>query len=278
MVWKHEDMDNTGPDNTMFVANCPNAIFPGGTPRNVYVVAIAGTATTSVYDWDGEDLAVTNVVDFEDWYATWPTAPNKVTVAPHEQVKKNPNKPYITESVANGIYVLMTQVFPQGSQQLGTTFGAFIATLPSDACIIFTGHSLRGTLSPTLALGLVGSNMLSKVIVGGGKNAFPFSGANSDYQALNGNYFNTRDVVQQVWCQSAKVSPGQHIMRIAGLWDEKFWEKKALEYFVWKHLLVPAEKSGVTYQPLPGNSFTAPNPTIPFPKLSRGVRGNKKLI
>ncbi|KAG9000822.1 hypothetical protein FRB94_005148 [Tulasnella sp. JGI-2019a] len=285
MVWKNDDVATTGPDNTMFVANCSDIVFPDGTTHNVYVVAIAGTATTSAYDWTGEDLAVTSVVDFEDWYASWPTTPGTVQVATPAHVVANPGKPYITEGVADGIYPLITQASPLGSHQTGTTIRAFLAGIPKDAYVIFTGHSLGGALSPTLALGLVGSGMLSKVVEGGKvytyptagfspgnkgfnksySDSFPFSVSSAGYQAFNGNYFNTLDVVPQVWCQDKSLDPAQNITNIPTLWGETPMEADILRLAVDRYLLARANLSPIKYLPLAGNFFTAPMPTFPFP-------------
>ncbi|NIF05955.1 lipase family protein [Chryseobacterium sp. Tr-659] len=130
-------------DNALYVAQCDAVAFPGGPTIPAYVVAIAATNPSSLYDWETEDFSVSEVVN-------WTTYdPSNFSPSPY-----NGNDPYISKGTATGISILLGLTSPNNAAAPNTTLQQFLAGLRPDpgTAIIFCGHSLAGALSPTLAL------------------------------------------------------------------------------------------------------------------------------
>lgn len=130
-------------DNALYVAQCDALAFPGGPILPVYVVAIAATNPASLFDWETEDFAVSEVV-------------NWTTYDPSEIITSEYNKkdPYISKGTATGIGILLGLTSPETAASPGTTLQQFLSglTLDTETAVIFCGHSLAGALSPALAL------------------------------------------------------------------------------------------------------------------------------
>ncbi|HLP89096.1 MAG TPA: hypothetical protein VK184_10970 [Nostocaceae cyanobacterium] len=116
--------DSTFADHVMYVAV---------NDANTYVVAIAGTNPKSDYDWH-LDLNV------------------KETVSWHPSTDPNDPDLKISKGTHDGVSNLLNM--KDGAGQTLVDFFKQIPN-PSAATIIFTGHSLGGALSPTLALKLM---------------------------------------------------------------------------------------------------------------------------
>ena len=204
-------------DNAMYVAYCPNVSFPGGPSGGMpaYVVAIAATNATSKYDWLVEDFTVSSVVE----WATYDPA----NIVAATGVKPATGTPMISMGTAIGVgHLLQDMSSPTGAVQPGTTLQAFLATLkPTEpTAIIFTGHSLAGALSPTLALYLKQKGALSQfaqVLV------YPTAGAtpgNVDLLGLQGFVAQFNDTFPSPpsgW--SAPVAPPPYQQWNADLWN-----------------------------------------------------------
>lgn len=119
--------DSTCADNAMYVAH--------DTVNGIYVVAIAGTNSVSKYDIFTEDLSIKPI--------SWPYGGS---------VAFGTN---ITTGAKAGVDALL------GMQSQGQTLLSYLQTR-ADALrstLIFTGHSLGGALSPTLATALTGKGL-----------------------------------------------------------------------------------------------------------------------
>lgn len=118
------------PANTVFVARQKNA--------NVYVIAIAGTNSASLFDWKDEDLNANPVL----WPGTSITRGIRVTQGTLTGLQ-------ILEGMQSGdnppvtLLNLVTQIAGQSSAS-------------NKATIYITGHSLGGALAPALGLWLAG--------------------------------------------------------------------------------------------------------------------------
>lgn len=130
-------------DNALYVVKSNAVAFPGGPTLPTYVVAIAATNPSSLYDWETEDFSVAEVVNW--------TTYNPSNFAPSAY---NGTDPYISKGTATGISILLGLESPQSAASPNTTLQQFLAGLNPDpgTAIIFCGHSLAGALSPTLAL------------------------------------------------------------------------------------------------------------------------------
>jgi hypothetical protein len=193
-------------DNAMNVA--------ANADQTVYVVGIAGTNPTSIYDWLREDLGVEHTTS---WTAAFPG------LQPYGLPDSSSLNPYISASTALGVNNLLHMVDTlQGTNKDLLTF---LQSLPvpqtRQATLIFCGHSLAGALSPALALaffnpagGRLNLSNWGKVYV------YPTAGptpGNSDfgtffssvfrpvgpvtlpYQVWNMNVWNSIDIVPHAW-------------------------------------------------------------------------------
>jgi hypothetical protein len=114
--------------NTMLVFKYPSQTVEG---INEYVVSIAGTKTTSIFDAIDEDLLGGKIAD-------WPYCPE-------------PNNIQISHGTLHGINLLL------GLNSSNSITNYFSTLDDPNAIITVTGHSLGGALSPAMALVLFGS-------------------------------------------------------------------------------------------------------------------------
>ncbi len=213
-------------DNAMFVASSTGFTRPDGTTGPVYVVAIAATNPISLYDWEVEDGDVHPRVDFNVFTSTPvpnPTPATALYILWHLQA------PYISAGTAIGVTNLLSLVSPTGAAAPGTTLLDFLSTVKTASgpkpALIFTGHSLAGALSPTLAYYLTASapnNPTAQTAVSNFSQvaAYPTAGATPGnsvfsgnfnsafrqtpagslpYQQWNTNHWNYYDVVPHAW-------------------------------------------------------------------------------
>jgi hypothetical protein len=172
-------------DNAMYVAYDKT--------NNIYVVAIAATNFTSLHDIFPEDLDVKPVL--------WPYEGSA------------PNGTMIATGTSDGVKALLTM------QSQGQTLLSYLQgrTDASTSTLIFTGHSLGGALSPTLALALVelglplsdwksvyayptaGPTAGNSTFAAYFSQTFPQSATGSEpWQVWNADLANRLDVVQSV--------------------------------------------------------------------------------
>jgi hypothetical protein len=269
VVWKNEP-DNllTGPDNAWYIAHNPAVTFEDGKPYNTYVIALAGSATT--HDWLVEDFDVLYLVDFPAWIAAG------VNAAPIPVKVVNPSGTYISMGTAGGIYTLRTKAPPAGAAGAGLPIYKFLASVPIDSKIIFAGHSLGGTLAPTLALNLVLTNVFRQP-----RNvlAYPTAGSSpgngnfvklysswfpptvgSGYHVWNKNIINTLDIVPQTWCTDKNLFPAQNLQNIPTIYGAP---GMLLVWITIEEVVALVNTSGIIYNPIPSSAFTGtpiPNP------------------
>jgi hypothetical protein len=207
------------PPGTVGTDTAANSMYVAYSPSNaMYVVAIAGTDFTSVYDWLEEDFYVDpplvawplSAQDLCQGTVTDPSVAG-VSVATCTGIT---NLKSMTGSSAAGpgavsLYDFLTSGVPAGTQQSST--------------LVFTGHSLAGALSPTLAfdykLNGGGSWGTMRVLALAGptpgntafSNAFvaAFPQAQSDDNKLpwNTNFRNALDIVPHAWDDLSPFQP-----------------------------------------------------------------------
>ncbi|KAG8998090.1 hypothetical protein FRB94_007217 [Tulasnella sp. JGI-2019a] len=267
VVWKVHPLNIlTGPDNVWYVAY--------NTTINTYVVAIAGSATYSAFDSLKEDGDVGKSVDLMDWINSGLTKPFKPLNG--SQVKDGA-KAYISVGTASGVQILLSNAAPTSAHAPGTYLGDFLATIPASSTLIFTGHSLGGALSPTLALAWWKSSMSKKVQLSNVKT-YPSAGPTpgnlkfvesyeemfpppsipnpTGYQHWNVNLVNTSDVIPQAWCTSESDEPDQNIHRIPDFYDGTSYCKSVLRFALALPLAISADTSNLTYRPIKKTTFT----------------------
>jgi hypothetical protein len=147
--------------NAMYVAYSANLAM--------YVVAIAATNPASVFDWLKEDgdVAPRKMVL---WPPTLPYVPGR------EQLPDS--RPHISAATTIGISDLLTKMSSNGQ-----SLQQFLdSKANANDTLLFTGHSLAGALSPTVALFLYGDPGKS-----GWKNIYvqPSAGASPGNQAFS---------------------------------------------------------------------------------------------
>lgn len=204
--------------NPTSAAPAANAMFVAySASLSTYVVAIAATNPTSLYDWVHEDGEVQAVNQ-----AKWPpTLPYVATT--HLPWIINPPAA-VSEATATGLSNLLSQ--PAMTDPKKGTLQSYLASVASSSdTLIFTGHSLAGALSPTVAYYLYPNPSAS-----GWKNVFvlptagatpgngPFAkafikaypptsvaGVSAAYGQWNVDFANQHDVVPHAWNQLSAV-------------------------------------------------------------------------
>ena len=195
--------------NTAFVAYSPS--------QDTYICAIAGTNRNSMFDWLDEDFAVgANLM------VAFPVGISQPPVG----AAANANVAQVSLGTARGIYYLLTQLVDSSGAKLN--LASYLSSLTpktgsTTSKVIFTGHSLGGALSPSLALQVLPS-LATWNKNGGQVCVLPLAGpspgngafatqwgasfgtpvnvtVNSGNQVttLNQAYWNTYDVVPHAW-------------------------------------------------------------------------------
>lgn len=130
--------------------------FEDGATAPAYVVAIAATNFISSYDWVVEDFTVSSTVNWSQYNPTTSSQP---------ELESNATTPLISKGTATGVghIAALTPTDPNhGKTSLADFIGQLNDTATAETRIIFTGHSLAGSLAPTFALYLKEHGALSK--------------------------------------------------------------------------------------------------------------------
>lgn len=134
VVWGPVAVVPPGKDEPDYVAN---AMYVAYSPsQNTYVLAVAGTAHHSFFDWAVEDADVTwlNTVRWSKW----------VPGAPHDAL--------ISGGTDDGLGNLLDREAPCRGRPDKVTVRTFLKGVHPVGRLIVTGHSLGGALSPAMAL------------------------------------------------------------------------------------------------------------------------------
>jgi hypothetical protein len=105
-------------DNALYVVKCEAVAFPGGPTLPAYVVAIAATNPSSLYDWETEDFSVSEVVNWTTYN------PSNFAPSPY-----NGTDPYISKGTATGVSILLGLESPDSAASPKTTLQQFLAGL-----------------------------------------------------------------------------------------------------------------------------------------------------
>ena len=176
VVWGPAVFQNEGSnvaDNAAYVAYCdalPITLPDGSTvTQPAFVVAMAATNPQSRLDWLTEDFYVGKAVEFEDWDPLNPQPTSPPFTPAHTPVAAD--VPVISMGTAIGVSKLLAlegpPTPPNGANRFGPVGGMSLyqflkdlaGTMPQACSLVFTGHSLAGALSPTLALYLETSGL-----------------------------------------------------------------------------------------------------------------------
>lgn len=187
--------------NTMFVAHSKS--------QAMYVVAIAGTNFDSIDDWMQEDANVQPA-----HMASFPIAiPYE---DPNNSLPLNQSIAYVSGATADGVTALLTKLSdPKSGQGLQDFLNSVVN---AGDTLVFTGHSLAGALSPTLAMQLyptpatsgwktvlvqpsAGASPGNATFAAAYATAYPATptGLAAPFDNWNVNYASERDVVPHAW-------------------------------------------------------------------------------
>ncbi|KAF8598754.1 hypothetical protein BDV93DRAFT_547242 [Ceratobasidium sp. AG-I] len=278
-VWKHDKSTaEQPPDNVWFVAKHPSLTFEGGSEHCTYVVAIAATTgeDRKSYDWRYEDFAVGKVVDLLGWIG----GKEGITARPVSARGFDKSKVWVANGTAKAVHTL-ANALPTGTGQ--SSLAEWLKALEPNtgARLIFTGHSLGGALSPTLAVTLSKAGYLKNFeaectlaypTAGASpgndrfahlfQDTFPPSGKSGTYQVWNQNVVNSLDIVPHAWCTDKSQDLNlQAINTIYGKLPK--WGLIAKLYATVKYLCIIAGLSWVTYWPINHSTFHGEAPSPP---------------
>ena len=202
--------------NSMFVVN----------KGNIYVVGVTATNPISAFDWKKEDAAVSETV-------AW-TYGNKIAGT--------------SPAISAGTFLGLTNLLALKSSPEKRDLQDFLKSVASpNNELYFTGHSLAGTLSPTLALALFNDGAALNRSDWKSVRVYPSGGAtpgNQDFSSLYGTIFpktpaiatpgtvapyemwnaeiwNSLDVVPHVWAVQKIAPTAATIADISGIYGDK---------------------------------------------------------
>ncbi|KAF8598755.1 hypothetical protein BDV93DRAFT_592982 [Ceratobasidium sp. AG-I] len=279
-AWKHAGATSeVPPDNVWFIAKHSSLKFEDNTTSCTYVVAIAATTgkTMNSYDWKYENFAVGEVVNLLDWIS----APGGIVVAPPPAPKVALNsRVLVANGTAQAVHTLASAL-PTWTGQASLANWLKMVDAPAGSKIIFTGHSLGGALSPTLALTLEQAGYLRHFDAGctlvyptagaspGNGNfaklfqaTFPPIGEAGTYQVWNQNVVNNLDVVPHAWCSNT--SQSLNLRAIATIYGQPTEPKLQIALrFAVEWLCGMADLSWNTYIPISHSIFSGVMPSAP---------------
>jgi len=185
VVWVNPSQTGTSlvADNTMACYYSPS--------QNLFVVAIAGTDPSSMFDWKNEDLAISSMVQWSSISqgASWGSG-------------------YISTASATGLNILLNDMTSSNVSLLTALQTYLQKNSITGATIAVCGHSLGGALAPCLglymhdnlsALGLSGQNISVYAYAGPtpGNEAFAkyFEGKIDGTTLSYSSQYNTLDII-----------------------------------------------------------------------------------
>jgi hypothetical protein len=134
LVWGPVVWVNPNQQGSSFVADNTMACYYSPS-QSLFIIAIAGTNPSSMFDWEKEDFDITTMI-------SW----NSISAG------AGANSGYISAGSANGLDILMNQM-EDGSASLISALQSYIQTNTiTNATIAIGGHSLGGALAPCLGL------------------------------------------------------------------------------------------------------------------------------
>ena len=261
VVWKSDPDNESGPDHVWFVAK---KLTHGD--EDIYVISVAGSAT--IYNTLVNNAGVIPVVNFTTWA---PDAPPTPSLIPTSSMA-----PYISLGTAMGVHTLESYPAPAGAAGAGQTLPVFLKNAPrgSSSQFIFTGLSLGGTLTSTLALRLVKPDadifpdtvsVLTYPIACVSPGNVHFANAfaarfpkllGPGYKVWNGNIANLLDVATNAW--STDDNQPLYLDRIRRIYGNE--PITGIESGI-DLAKIAADKSGMVYIPLQSTIFRS---SIPF--------------
>lgn len=172
--------------NTMLVAQ--NITTP-----SMYVIAIAGTDFSSVYDWISEDFNVLNI-------KYWNRVCTDVYDTTWDPIPEIPFTPFVSAATARGLSNLM--YLKDTTLANSPNLLAFLKTQTqqqTSMTIWTTGHSLGGALSPALACYLYDTkdSWATKTTIN--MNCLAVAGASPGNQAFSNHYNQSVPNTIRVW-------------------------------------------------------------------------------
>lgn len=264
-----DESDKRGPDNVWFAAV--------DNTQMVCVIAIAGTASNSDADIY-QDLAVSEVVNFDAWVELWSPAgiPEPHQSAPTEETAST--LPFCAKGICVGAWNVMNNSSTRYGEVI--RIDQYLRTLDPSYTIVVTGHSLGGALAPLVAMGLAKSGLVDssnlKVLPSAGvspgneKFAADYAAtfvkdpeSATDYRVYNTDYYNEFDIVPQAWSVSAEDDRNLDNItdKIIHIQDQALEQKVSNAVGLAK---LVSYLSKIRYTPLPGQQFTGPTPPDPI--------------
>jgi len=232
---------------------------------HIYVISVAGSAT--IYNHVVNNIGVIPVVDFTTWATGAPPTPTPVSSMGS----------YVSLGTALGVHTLESYPAPAGAEGAGQTLPVFLKNAPrgSVSQFIFTGFSLGGTLSPTLALRLKADTgvftktdtVLTYPIASASPGNVHFANyfaerfpktAGLGYQVWNSNIANSLDVATNAW--STDASQSLYLDRIRRIYGNE--PINGIEQKI-NLAMATANKSGMVYIPLQSTIFSPAPPSPP---------------